>query len=173
MKLNSGFLKSLFCFACVMTLLISCSRDRCNIAEDGPFTVSDSKLILTFKNRAGQYLYTQINSLYNKDSLRFTDITGGALEIFPLDPTAMHDPVAFIAKPIYNKQTDTEAYKTELCKKFVVWYSHNESDTLTTCYRAEKQECGSWFTYLKVFHEGVLVAEDVNSLNVGVVVEKD
>ena len=123
--------------------------------------VNQSEIVVVFKDKAtGKYLYTEINPLYNKDSLKVFDSFGNRLIILsslnqiPNTSNRYYD-LSF--GNIYNQQTDAAAFDTEICKDFIVQYRYNEFDTVKTCFKAKKTECGSVFETIKVYHKGQLL----------------
>ena len=69
--------------------------------------------------------------------------------------------------------SDVNAFDSEVCKKFVIKYYHDQTDTITTCFKASKFKCGSEFSSLKVFHKGILLNEVNNHILTTVTVFKN
>lgn len=120
-----------------------------------------SEVVITFKEKAtGKYLYSEVNPLYNKDSLRVYDPNGESLIILSTSgtiPNTYSGYYIYSFGPLYDAQTDKAALTTEVCKKYIIKYNSSETDTVTTCFRLQKTECGSVFSPLKIYHEGQLL----------------
>jgi hypothetical protein len=155
--------------ATLLLLITILSASHCRKGNDceEPLDVRNSYMLLSFKNNSGNYLYSEVNPIYNKDSLIIYDEYGNKisvlhqLNIIPGTPSRYWE---FDMGPLYNSQTDLQAINNEYCKKFVIKYSANVTDTITTCYRISQFKCGSEFSTLKVFHKGVLLKEENNGV---------
>ncbi len=126
-----------------------------------PFNVNQSEIVVTFKDQAtGKYLYSEINPLYNKDSLKVFEPNGNnliILKVLRINTTTLVEYWDLSFGNIYNQQTDGAAFDSEICKTFLVKYKYNETDTIKACFKAKKTECGSVFETLKVYHNGLLL----------------
>lgn len=141
-----------------------------------PLDIRLSGLICIFKNLSGTYLYAEVNPLYNKDSLKIYDENGNSYSISPqlnLIPNTSSRYWEFYFGPLYNSQTDSESFNREVCKNFIVHYKYNKTDTIKTCYKAYKTDCGSIFSSLKIFHKGVLLKEENNTILTTVTITKN
>ncbi|TBR18407.1 MAG: hypothetical protein EPO57_07320 [Chitinophagaceae bacterium] len=165
LQLTSGII--IVCFFCA---------SGCGKECEEPFDIKQSGLTCIFKNSAGLYLYAQLNPLYNKDSLTIHDEIGNRYSAPPyiaLIPNTSSGYWEFDFGPLYNSQTDSESFNREICKNFIIHYKYNETDTIKTCYKANKTECGTVFSSLKVFHKGVLLKEVNNHFLATVTITKN
>lgn len=161
-----------FYFSLVLIVGTSCRKYKC----EEPADISNSGVILILKNANNQYLYTEDNAPYNKDSLRIFDELGNKLSIasqFNQIPNTPQRYWEFDFGPIYNPQVDAMAFESEFCKKFIIKYYYNQADTITTCYMAFKFDCGSAFRTLKVLQKGVLLNEVNNTIYTTVTIKKN
>jgi hypothetical protein len=171
-KLNQmvfGFIViTVFCF-------FSCRKGgRCDQAPN----VNQSEIVVAFKDKStGKYLYTEVNPLYNKDSLKVFDPAGNSLVILNMLSSAPDNPSIGIYwlsfGNIYNGQTDQSSFNTELCKNFIVKYKYNEVDTIRACFKSVYTECGSVFQTLKVFHKDLLVGSASSKTGINVTITKE
>jgi hypothetical protein len=168
-------MKSLFCLLIIISLIgSSCIRPKC----EEPFNISSSEIVVTYKDKAtGMYLYSEVNPLYNKDSLKVFDQYGNSLVILSLLTSAPDNPNQGIYVlsfgNIYDSRTDADAFKTETCKTYIIKYSYNETDTVQACFKAKKTKCGSVFETLKVYHKGQLLANVQNYTNAHIAITKN
>ena len=83
---------------------------RCEL----PRNVNQSSINVTFKDQqTGQYLYTEYNSLYNKDSIKIFDPQGTSLFLLFVHNQLPDAPVTFWIVNfgnIYNPQTDNKSF---------------------------------------------------------------
>jgi hypothetical protein len=128
---------------------------------------------LILKNKAGDLLYTNVNSLFDKDSLKVLDENDQELQIIPELRQNVPAFWEFNARSIYNSETDESAFNSEICRKFIIKYYFNEAETITTCFIAKKFTCGSEFSYLKVYQNGVLIGGNSDNLRVIATVVKN
>ena len=114
-------------------------------------------------------------SLYNKDSLSITDQDGvklnllSSVQVDPNDNTRLY--YVFGITPIYKAQTDIAAFTQEISKEFYIQYNSTERDTLTCTFKANKNNCNSYFEYLKVFYKNIIIGSS-NSITCDVRVNK-
>jgi hypothetical protein len=147
-------------------LLTSCKKGKGGPCEEA-LHLSLSEVGVTFKNKEGEYLYKEINPLYNKDSLKVFDENGNKLILLSLSKLIPNTGVAYDEisfGTIYDDRTDQSSFNTELCKKFFIEYNSREKDTVQACFKAKKTECGSVFETLKVYHKGQLLASVQNTV---------
>jgi len=126
-----------------------------------PLNVNQSSIEVIFKDEAtGRYLYSEVNPIYNKDSIKVFDPSGAQLFLLfstDLIPGTSSGYWRVNFGNIYNDLTDSHSFDTEICKSFVVKYTYNETDTITTCFKSKKTRCGSVFESLKVYHKSKLL----------------
>jgi len=170
-------MKSIYYIIIIAIVIIltgnSCKKGgRCEEPED----VNQSSIVVAFKdNTTGRYLYSEVNPLYNKDSLKVFDPSGNSLVIrsalnqIPNTSSRYFD-VSF--GNIYDQQTDGAAFSSEVCKTFLVKYRFNETDSIKACFTAKKTKCGSVFENLKVYYKGMLVGSVTNTAGVVVIINK-
>lgn len=157
-------------------ILISNSCKKGGKCEEAA-NINQSDIVVAFKDQAtGKYLYSEVNPLYNKDSLKVFEQNGNsmfiasALNQIPNTSDRYWD-LSFGS--IYNPQTDGTAFNSEICKSFLVKYKYNETDTIKACFKANQTKCGSVFETLKVYHKGLLVASGTNIIVLPVTITKN
>jgi len=160
-----------------LTILTLSSCRKGGKCEEAP-NVNQSGIVVAFKDRqTGRYLYSEVNPLYNKDSLRVYDGNGNRLVILSLLSSAPDNPNIGIHwlsfGNIFNSQTDQSSFNTEICKNFILKYKYNETDTIKACFKSKKTECGSVFEILKAYYKGQLVGSISNTTFVRVTINKD
>jgi hypothetical protein len=137
-----------------------------------------SEIVVTFKDKAtGKYLYSEVNPLYNKDSLKVFDQYGNGLVILSLlrsAPDNANQGIYVLSfGNIYDDRTDANAFNAETCKTYIIKYSYNEADTVQACFKAKKTECGSVFETLKVYNKGQLLADVQNDISAKITITKN
>jgi hypothetical protein len=169
MQQNQSKMKSIFFSLLLQTAILSffgscIKRHECEEPND----VRNSEVLVAFKDKAtGRYLYSEVNPMYNKDSLKVYDQNGSSLvilsqlDVIPNSITGRFYALSFGA--IYNPQTDAAAFNGEVNKYFVVRYNATETDTIKTSFSVTKTKCGSVFTPLRVYHKGQLLDSVVNT----------
>lgn len=168
-------IKSTIVWVCLImgiTLFAACGKNKC----EEPYDVMLSAIVLIFKNSTGDYLYREVNPIFEKDSLKVFDEFGSRMSTasqLNQIPNTASSYWEFDFGPIYNSVSDAGAFNSELCKKFIIKYYHNQADTITTCFKALKFDCGSEFCSLKVFHKGVLLSEVNNHIVATVTIAKN
>src|SRR5688572_18072353 len=94
---------------------ISCEKR--NIVCEVPVSLSDSHVSIVFKDKvSGNYLYSEANPLYNKDSLRLYDENGNSLKILSqpdLIPNTYARYFVLSFGSIFNSQTDQSSFSSE------------------------------------------------------------
>lgn len=143
-----------------------------------PFNIkTQSEVVVTFIDRAtGKYLYSEMNPLYDKDSLKVIDPTGNSLIILSAlnqIPNTYNRYYVLSFGNIYNNITDENSFNSEICKNYIVKYSFNESDTIQVCFRSQKTKCGSKFETIKVIHDGQQVGIATNTIGISVTILKN
>jgi hypothetical protein len=147
----------------VFSTCISCIKAGGPCEE--PLNVNQSEVIVIFKNTTERYLYEEINPLYNKDSLKVYDQYGNGLFILSKLNQIPNTSMKYLELSfgnIYDNSTDQSSFNSEICKDFLIKYTHNETDNLTVCFKSKKTKCGSIFETLKVYHNGQLLANISN-----------
>lgn len=139
--------------------------------------VNQSSIEVIFKDQnSGKYLYSEVNPLYNKDSLKIFDPLGNSLVLLTSLSTIPGTSSRYWRinfGNVYNQQTDANSFDIEICKYFVVKYSYNESDTIKTCFKSIKTECGSVFETLKVFNKDLLLVTVNNETFTEITIQKN
>ena len=161
----------------IITLFSFSSCRKGGKCEQAP-NVNQSEIVVAFKDKqSGKYLYTEVNPLYNKDSLKVFDQNGNSLVILKLLRSAPDNPSIGIYwlsfGNIFNSQTDENSFNSEICKNFIVKYKYNEVDTVNACFKSKRTECGSVFETLKVYHKSVLIGSTSNTTGINVTINKD
>ncbi len=143
---------------------------------ESPRNVNQSSINVTFKDQiTGKYLYTENNSLYNKDSIKIFDPGGNSLFLLFSQNQLNGSPTAFWVVNfgnIYDQQTDANSFDTEICKNYIIKYYYNESDTLQVCFKSKKTECGSVFETLKIYQRGKLLYSAKNTTDTEITILK-
>ena len=146
------------------SLIISCGKGN-NCVD--PLTVNSSSVVITFIDKhTGKYLYTEQNSLYSVDSLKIVDEAGNAIR-FLYKLTSIQNSndryYSIAIQPIYNSQTDQNSFYKELCRKFVIKYKYNETDTMKSCFKSIELKCGSTFETLKIIYKDTVISNTSNN----------
>ncbi|MEO8772180.1 MAG: hypothetical protein ABI402_18925 [Ferruginibacter sp.] len=141
----------------VIIILFISACNKTPDCEESP-NVGNSALSVIFKDLAtGNYLYAESNPLYIKDSIKIFESNGTSLLLLSsldLIPGTFSKYWIINFGPLYNEPADASSYNSEICKSFIVKYYHNQMDTIVTCFKAKKTECGSVFETLKVYNKG-------------------
>lgn len=164
-----------FLLGCIFTVgFSSCKKGgRC----EGAYNIKNqSEVVVTFIDQTtGKYLYSEMNPLYDKNSLKVIDPLGNSLIILSdlnQIPNTYHRYYGLSFGNIYNNSTDEISFNSEICKNYIVKYSFNESDTIQVCFKAQKTRCGSKFETIKVYHKGKEVAAEKNTISISVAIFK-
>lgn len=160
----------------IITLFSFGSCRKVGKCEQAP-NVNQSEIVAAFKDKnTGNYLYAEVNPLYNKDSLRVYDENNNnlillfALNQIPNTSSRYWD-ISF--GNIFNAQTDQNSFNSEICKNFIVKYKYNETDTIKACFKSMNTECGSVFQTLKVFYKSLLVGSVSSKTGINVTINKE
>jgi hypothetical protein len=161
-------MKKKFCFFLAFILIINFSCVKRSDGEcDLPPNVNHSSINITFiDSLSGKYLYAETNPIYNKDSLKILDPNGNSLVLLKsLDaiPNTYLGYWVINFGSIYTQQTDGNSFNSELCKNFIIKYTHNLSDTIQVYFKSKETKCGSVFETLKVYHKERLLATVTNN----------
>ncbi len=143
-----------------------------------PLDVNSSEVVVVFKDKTtGRYLYSEVNPLYNKDSLKVYDQYGRSLIILKLlrsaPDNALQGIYALSFGDIYDARTDAAAFNSEFCKTYFVRYNATETDTIKACFRVLKTECGSVFNPIKVYNKGQLLDSAANTASAHITLLKN
>lgn len=154
---------SILVFLALLTF-ISCRKyPKC----EEPLDVNQSYILLSFKDINDTYIHSEDNPLFSKDSLKIKDENGIFYSVIiqrALIPNTSLGYWEFDLGPIYNSNTDASSFDTTLCKKFIIFYRPNETDTIQTCFKTSKTDCGWVFSILKVYNKGQLISEEKNRI---------
>lgn len=160
---------------CAIVTLTSCKKGgRC----EGAYNIKNqSEVVVTFIDKtSGKYLYSEMNPLYDKDSLKVFDSFGNKLVILSAlnqIPNTNNRYFVLSFGNIYNNPTDETSFNSEICKNYIVKYSFNESDTIQVCFKAQKTRCGSKFETIKVIQNGQEVGSETNTIGISVTIFKN
>lgn len=153
----------LLSFLCILIFESCIKTPQCEL----PLNVNQSAINVIFKDSAsGKYLYTENNSLYNKDSIKIFDPQGTSLFLLFAHNQLPDAPVTFWIinfGNIYNPNTDENSFNSEICKDYIISYTIHESDTLRVCFKSKKTRCGSVFETLKVYYKMKLISTTKNN----------
>jgi|LakMenEpi03Aug12_release.lakeMendotaPanAssembly.Ray.scaffolds.fasta_scaffold84336_1 hypothetical protein len=162
-------------FAILFGILILNSCKKTKECEE-PLDVRQSFLLLSFKNNNGTYIHSEVNPLFSKDSLKVKDENGIFYSVVPQlnsIPNTSSRYWEFDIGPTYNPNTDASSFDNTLCKNFIIFYNYNTTDTIKTCFKSTKTECGSVFTNLQVFNKGLIVGEATNTITTKCLITKN
>ena len=158
-----------FCFL----IFASCHKTpKCEL----PKNVSQSEIIVIFKDKTGRYLYEENNALYDKDSLKVFDPSGNSLVILKSLDNIPNSSLRYWRLSfgnIFNQQTDANSFNTEICKNYIIKYTYDESDTLQVCFKSKKTECGSVFETLNIYQRKQLLAAINNETYAEIAITKN
>lgn len=172
-------MKSMYRIIFIISISITLVSSSCRKGGkcEQAFNVNQSEIVVTFKDAAtGNYLYSQTNPLYNRDSLKVFDPNGNSMVILKalrINSTSYVEYWDLSFGNLYDQSTDANSFNTEICKKYVVKYKYNETDTITVCFKAKKTECGSVFENLNVYHKGQLIGSETNTTGLPVSISKN
>lgn len=175
MKMNKIY-PIIFLILCGATIIISsCKKGR---PCEEPYNIkSQSEVVVTFIDKAtGKYLYSEMNPLYDKDSLKVIDPMGNSLVILSAlnqIPNTYNRYYVLSFGNIYSNPVDEASFNSETCKNYIVKYSFNESDTIQVCFKAQKTKCGSKFETIKVYQNGQEVGSETNTIGISVTIFKN
>lgn len=165
-----------FLLGCILTVGISsCKKgQKCH----GVYNIKNqSEVVVTFIDKtSGKYLYSEMNPLYDKDSLKVFDSFGNKLVILSAlnqIPNTNNRYYVLSFGNIYNNPTDETSFNSEICKNYIVKYSFNESDTIQVCFKAQKTRCGSKFETIKVIQNGQEIGSETNTIGISVTIFKN
>lgn len=122
-------------------------------------------------------IYTRkLSPLYDKDSLKVLDQNGENLVILSSlnqIPNTSDRYWVLSFGNLYKEETDKASFSSEICKKYFVKYSYNESDTLIVCFKSRNTSCGSVFETLKVYdNSGILLGSATDATSAQITVTK-
>ncbi len=170
-------MKSIYIFTIIIAGILTFSSCKKGGNCEEALTINQSDIAVTFKDQAtGKYLYSEINPLYNKDSLKVFDPNGNSLIVLrklSINPGTFVEYWELGFGSIYDPQLDAAAFNSEICKNFLVKYKYNESDTIKTCFKARKTKCGSVFETLKVYYKGQLLGTSTNKTGIDIIITKN
>lgn len=143
-----------------------------------PLVLGSSSVQIIFKDSATKrYLFDEDRPLYSKDSVEVFDPQGASLRVlFSLNSDEKEATTRFWAidfGSVFDDSTDSASFSQEICKDFIVRYSFNRQDTITTCFKSVNKKCGSLFSTLKVYHKGRLLASETNTTSATVTIIKN
>ncbi len=160
MKNSTTYILVLF----AIIVLFACKKPpKC----EEPLDVKQSYILLSFKDVNGTYIHSEVNPLFSKDSLKIKDENGvfySVISQLNTIPNTSSQYWEFDLGPIYNSNTDASSFDNTLCKKFIIFFRPNVTDTITTCFKSSKTDCGSVFSNLKVYNKGQLISEENNKI---------
>lgn len=147
-------------------------------ACEGAYNIKNqSEVVVTFIDQAtGRYLYSEMNPLYNKDSLKVIDPLGNSLVILSAlnqIPNTYERYFVLSFGNIYDSRTDEASFNSEICKDYIVKYTSSESDTIHVCFKAQKTKCGSKFETIKVYQNNQQIGSAKNTIGISVTIYKN
>ena len=119
--------------------------------EEAPNLNNSSIQVILKDKTTGKYLYAEVNPIYNIDSIKIYDENNNELILLKNLNNIPNSPSRYWEVNfgnIYNPQTDANAFNTEVCRNFIVKYTHNQVDTIKTCFKAKNTRCFPIFEYL-------------------------
>jgi hypothetical protein len=117
-------------------------------------------------------MYTQVFSLYKRDSLKFFSSNGIRLNdvssALNINPDSLFSNSRNIYEiqlnDIFDGRTDSAAFNQELCKDIIIQHLWNVRDTIKVCFKSARIDCGSQQAYLRVFYKGKMLANVTNRI---------
>ncbi len=120
----------IWCIMSGFAFSISCNKWKC----EEPLFVTNSEVVVTFKDKkSGKYLCPLSNPLYHRDSLKVYNQSGLRLLLLydeNLIPNSYNTYWSISFGPVFDIQTDSTSFKTELCKNFIIKYNATETDSV-------------------------------------------
>lgn len=165
----------IFLILCGATIIISsCKKGR---PCEEPYNIkSQSEVVVTFIDKTtGKYLYSEMDPLFDKDSLRVIDPLGNSLVLLKalrINSATFEEYWDISFGNIYDDRTDEPSFNSEICKNYIVRYSYNESDTIQVCFKSQETKCGSKFETIKVYQNGQEVGSETNTIGISVTIIK-
>jgi hypothetical protein len=155
----------------LLVILANLTITSCKKGEEceGAFNINQSEVVVKFIDKAtGKYLYSEINPMYNKDSLKVYDPHGTSLIILSaLDqiPNTNNRYYVLSFGNIFNPSSDSTSFNSEICKDYTIMYSPTETDTVRVCFKSKQTKCGSVFETLNVYQKSQLISFENNKVN--------
>ncbi len=151
-----------------LSVVLSCnSRGSC----EGARHVESTAIKFLFKDSmTNRFMYTEVFSLFKKDSLKFFNKNGAQLNdiisSLMLNPDSINSNSGRIYSVtlnyVFDSSTDSISFTRELCKNFVIQHLSNVRDTIKVCFKSTTADCGSQQEYLRVFYKGKILANVTN-----------
>ena len=139
-------------------------------------TIENSSITLHITDSAtGEYIYQEFQSPYNKDSFKVRDPQGNDLLILSLldkIPGTLNNYYYMDFGPLFDTGLDEDSFERDVCKKYIIYYSANETDSLDICFRSRKEKCGAVFSSLKVYHHDQLISSLRDSISAHIFLKK-
>ena len=172
MKINT------IAFVIFLILLVSCTKKFDHCGETAG--VERSYLGLSFFSVSNsKNLYSAgvpfVYSLYNKDSLVIKNEFGIKInlnEVVEQIPNENRLYYKFIISPVFNSLTDSSAFNLEINRKFYIQYNSSEKDTLSCVFKVNKNECNTYFEYLKIFYKNNQIGNSNDGLGSNIIINK-
>jgi hypothetical protein len=162
--------KNILCTTVIVLCLVACkSTGTCEGADKVELTAIKFLFKDSMTNR---FMYTEVLSLYKKDSLKFFSINGDRL--YDVNSKIAVNPDSAFSNSrgiheiqlndIFDSRTDSVAFNQELCKDIIIQHLWNVRDTIKVCFKSARIDCGSQQAYLRVFYKGKMLANVTNSI---------
>ena len=160
---------------CTFLLIFGLSCKKMHECEE-PLDVRQSFLLLSFKKSSGEYLHSEVNPLFSKDSLKIKDENGVFYSVtsqLNTIPNTFSRYWEFEIGSIYNPNTDLASFDNTLCKNFIINYNNNFTDTIKICFKSLKNNCGSVFSNLKIYNKNQIISETSNTISAKCLITKN
>jgi hypothetical protein len=163
-------LKNILCTTIIALCLVACkSTGTCEGADKVELTAIKFLFKDSMTNR---FMYTQVLSLYNKDSLKFFSSNGTRLNdvssALNINPDSLFSNSRNIYEiqlnEIFDARTDSSSFTSEVCKNFIIQHRWNIRDTISVCFKSKLTDCASEHEYLRIFYKGKMLANVTNSI---------
>lgn len=161
----NSFLTLLILVGFAGIIMLSC---RTGGECEEPLDVRVSSIETSFIDQSsGKYIYSNLNPIYNKDSLKIVDPFGKELLLLRSLRTASTAPYEqywdINFGNLYDANTDEQSFSSEICKNYIVRYTYNESDTIQVCFKSKRTNCGSVFEHLDIYQKNQRIGHFTNT----------
>ncbi len=163
--------KKILYLSILLSSFVACKKSSSPC--EGADIVELTAIKFLFKDSmTNRFMYTEVFSLYKKDSLKFYSINNNRLydvnSKLAINPDSAFSNSGGIYQiqlnEIFDSRTDSVAFNQELCKDIIIQHLWNVRDTIRVCFKSKRTECGSQQEYLRVFYKGKMLANVTNSI---------
>ncbi len=164
-------IKKIICMSILLSSFMACTKSSGTC--EGADIVELTAVKFLFKDSmTNRFMYTEVFSLYKKDSLKFFSSNGDLLSDVS-SQLAINPDSAFSnsrriheiqLNDIFDNRIDSSSFVQELCKDIIIQHLWNVKDTVRICFKSKRTECGSQQEYLRIFYRGKMLANETNSI---------